>query len=553
MQNSHLIKESRINYTPAVINTKFSKPPEDKRLFKAFSENKKLVSLLKTKIFKGYKKVNMNLNEKLNLIIDKKTKNLSNQDLSRSIQENKSFLSIKLNKQNIHENKEKTSNAIIIEDYNKHSYKIPNLQDQKINIVDEKNISNLFLTQKDQEIFPRNKILEKDTKKYLDDISKVNVIKFCAFDVKLPEFKQHFNNKIVKFEKDIMKEINQINKQNLDNYLPGLENTENYLNCNTEIFEISKRNKSACNPSSYGRPLSRQNFKTNPGLIRGFLKNFKNNRYLTEFFEYKNEIDKSEKFKVFTGELNNQADYIDTYYIGRNNNFSGKFSDEFEKKELLSRNNYIQENIINYDTYPDNLEGSNKNQSLIVNMDEEFYVNSQEEKTKKENFTQVDEEVDLINEGNIFNEKNNFEDISEEKKSVKEGWEFSVENFGEKRINKKILNKIEEKQKKNKKKNFENFLSKKKDDYYKPLNDKIEKNNFIKVQKNKFNKLKNFIFGGADKNTDFVENIDKKNIKRSYTHSVIVGKNKTTDKIKIKKEEIKPILKITADNLLYYS
>lgn len=508
-----------------MIKAKFNQFSEDNNLFKAVNQNKKLVNVLKNKIFKGYKKVNMNLNEKLKAVIDlnydynfKRNGLQSNKNQQITLNRNL----VKLNEDNIHnkrnaiENDNKNNNNLLfystnyedknfgenksscnnytietLENNNNNGYNNTyynensnilhsnsnnqekvftanenNIQPEEImNINNEinanayvnvnnknkyepisgvNNYNNNIQTKKFsatmknwikinnkfyEENLKENKIIGKikknpaatastyDTnlllhvdhfpkKKYrkvkmqdqvtdmneenqqhrnklifltqknvnhkeevkakllkiqnsgninlIDDISKVNFINFHAFDVKYPGYKEHFNNKIVQIEKEILKEIEDLNAQYGKLFDAENEKTQNFFDFQeSKVFELTKRNKSAENPKNYGRPTSKQNFKTNPGLIRGFLRNFKNNKILVEFFKYKQEKEKREKMdfnninEIAHDNDNNlnknifstNSDYVETYFIG-------KASKSTINKSVFDNYNYNQNDIL---------------------------------------------------------------------------------------------------------------------------------------------------------------------------------------------------------------
>lgn len=497
VQNSHLLKEKRITYTPNVIRGRFNKAPEDKNFIKALSHNKKLVNVLKTKMFKGYGKVNMILHEKLNSVSVLKNNSQNNllksQELNRleRIRESRGAETMKSNElnykndefeDNVPENnfnklleeqekqgilnpsmchnvtnrennidhlknkdiekakissnnnkffssnpkenerqiktsrnqeetktknskklkkilKDKTDkeNTLLlhVDHFPKANTKSVKMRDQVTDMYEEQNSQHqLFLTQKNSEIFDssivKNKFLNNlknkhKIKNYISDISQVNQIKFFAFDVKNPGYKEHFNNKMVQIEKEILKEIEQINKEHDKKFDAENEKTLDFFDIDkSKLFDQTKKLNNLYNPNFYGRPTSKQNFKTNPGLVRGFLRNFKNNKLLTEFFKYKKEKEKRERFNIQTNEFstshnfggtNSNTDYVETYYIGKNNKNKNKIAsmtqNEFMKNneinkmqkyfEMLNQQRINEEDEINY--------FNNLNQELYINKD----------------------------------------------------------------------------------------------------------------------------------------------------------------------------------------
>lgn len=318
-----------------------------------------------------------------------------------------------------------------VDHFPKPNYKTVKVRDQITDMPDEANShSNLFLTQKNPEIdsAAAKKNLIKDLKSrhnisYISDISQVNHINFCAFEVKNPGHKEHFNNKIVQIEKEILKEINQINKDQANNYNAELEKTGNFFDLDkSKVFDFTKRNKSASNPYFYGRPTSKQNFKTNPGLIRGFLKNFKNNKLLLEFFKYKKEKDKRELFNLQSNDFsssqiflnantNLNTDYIETYYIGKKvngvvKNASLTQNDFYKKNEIEKMKKYFemikQQKIHEKDEF-NHL--NNLNQDLFIN--KEFIKEFNEYALKLANGELNSEQKPNFNE-DLSNQYNNF-------------------------------------------------------------------------------------------------------------------------------------------------
>jgi len=277
-----------------------------------------------------------------------------------------------------------------VDHFPKPIYKTVKMRDQVTEMPNEANTLNTFLTQKISEIdssaAKRKRTKDLKSRKntsYISDISQVNQIKFFAFEVKNAKHKEHFNNKIVQIEKEILKEINQINKEQANTYNAELEKTEDFFDLDkSKVFDFTKRHKSASNPNFYGRPTSKQNFKTNPGLIRGFLRNFKNNKLLSEFFKYKMEKDKRERFNLQSNDFgssqilrnsNTNNDYVETYFIGKNINGT-------IKKESLTQNNFYKKNEIeNMRKYYEIIKNQRNNQEDEVNdfnnLNQDLYIN----------------------------------------------------------------------------------------------------------------------------------------------------------------------------------
>jgi len=453
------LKEKRITYTPSVLKGRFNRLPEDIGFFKAINHNKKLVNVLKNKMFKGYGKVNTILQEKLNSVeplrnisnnfyssnefnrlgnrenskVNKDSYNLNNNNnnlddfnkyennnnyekdpmknnknnnilkhdnFNEKYKKSDNILSNEIISKNIDEIDSNTKKNTItkkikkkknkkLQGYDtnplnlhvnhipKTNYKVVKVKDEVTEINNISNYKKLFLTDNNSEILlmdNKKKSKNKHDISYISNISQVNHIKFFAFDVKNPGYKEHFNNKIVQIEKEISKEIGLLNKEK-ERAQPKLDKTENFFDIDrSKIFDLTKRNKSAQNPNFYGRTTSNQNFKTNPGLIRGFLKNFKNNKLLIEFFKYKREKDKRERFNIQSYDIssfknmpvqNPNKDYVETYFIGKNVNGN------INKTASITQKNFLKKNDLNkMDNYINAILKDNK-----INQEEKSNLN----------------------------------------------------------------------------------------------------------------------------------------------------------------------------------
>jgi hypothetical protein len=350
----------------------------------------------------------------------------------------------------------------------KMEYKKPDEKKKvKKNIINSENskvFSSIFLTDKTN-FKKKSDSLKEENFKLIDDISKVNKINFYAFDVRPPGFKEHFNNKFTIIENEIIKEIRNLEKIYGNTFNAERENTLNLINIDKDIFDFSNKKKAETNINFSVRPVSQHNFKTNPGLIRGYLRNFKNNKLLIEFFRYKNEKEKKEKLIYNEDNLDNALDHVETYFIGKTTkkNFGfatstnffqqnqlKKLKDYFDLKqpsgeeknfggypdevqEILSISNILNHQMRNFNNskldistkgnrkidshFEENINEQDKN---IDNNDESYYEEplGNEEKIKEDLIKYYNIQANKIPLSNLKNTDNLHEDVFKENKKL---------------------------------------------------------------------------------------------------------------------------------------